>query len=78
MSLLIENVTEAALSLPSEERAILADRLVDSLDSGADLVELHEQHMAEVRRRVEEMRSGKVEGIDSEVVFDRIDKILAK
>lgn len=32
MSLTVEQIAEEALSLPSEARALLADRLVESLD----------------------------------------------
>ncbi len=32
MTITVEQITEAALSLPSDARALLADRLVESLD----------------------------------------------
>ena len=36
MILTVEQITEEALALPSEERAVLADRLVESLDPAED------------------------------------------
>ena len=36
MPLTIEQITEEALALPSEARALLADRLVESLDPAED------------------------------------------
>ena len=78
MSVLIDNIEEAALALPSESRARLANRLLDSLDIEAESSELRESRIAELRRRVSEIKSGTVELIDADTAFKRIDKLLAR
>ena len=56
-------IFEEALSLPSEERARLAAKLIESLDPETeDRVE--ETWRAEVARRVRELDEGTVETVD--------------
>ena len=43
MNFTVEQIAEEALSLPGEARALLADRLVESLDTRLDF-----QHLAQV------------------------------
>jgi putative addiction module component (TIGR02574 family) len=62
MSMTVEEIAEEALALPSEQRALLADRLVESLEA-AETNRLDKLWAAEARRRVEEVRSGKVKTI---------------
>ena len=64
------------LSLPVEQRASLADSLLKSLDApieGMDRIWKEEAH-----RRLEELRSGKVEPVPGEAVFERIRNRFAK
>jgi putative addiction module component (TIGR02574 family) len=61
----IEQIAEAALALPSEARALLADRLVESLDPAEDGY-IHRLWVAEARRRRDEVRSGKTKTIPGE------------
>ena len=72
MSVLIENITEAALSLPVTERAILADRLVDSLDSTSETAEIRQAWASEALRRLDEIESGVEDAIDADEVFAEI------
>ena len=67
MGVLIEDITETALSLPIGERAVLADRLIESLDEREDSVAAREAWITEIRRRVAEVKSGKAVLIDGEV-----------
>ncbi|MFZ2957615.1 MAG: addiction module protein [Candidatus Ozemobacteraceae bacterium] len=59
-----------AISLPVEERAIVVDSLLKSLNPPES--EIDKKWAAVAKRRLEEMRSGKVKGIPGEEVFQRI------
>jgi len=69
----IEEVESSALQLPRAERARLAELLIASLDE--DLA-VEESWRVEVRRRVEELRSGAVPSIPGEQVFQELDELL--
>lgn len=58
MSAMLEKVEQDALSLPPEERAFLADRLLSSL-SGEVLSDVDAAWVAEAERRYQEYREGK-------------------
>jgi putative addiction module component (TIGR02574 family) len=75
MSIPIEQIAEAALALPSDARALLADRLVESLDPLTDQ-DVRDAWASESLRRLDEVRSGKVKAIPAEEVFSRIRSIL--
>lgn len=76
MEMTVESITEAVLSLPSDVRALLADRLVESLDPLNDLV-IREAWSTEALRRLEGARSGRVLTIPAEEAFARV-RALAK
>lgn len=78
MSVLIEEVTEAALSLPSGDRAILADRLLDSLEPRNNPAPISDAWMVEIRRRVKEVKSGKAKLIDGAEGLARVRESLKK
>jgi putative addiction module component (TIGR02574 family) len=64
-----KKILEEALSLPVEERALIADSLLRSLnmpDSGIDA-----KWTEVAKRRLQELRSGKVKPIAGDEVFDR-------
>ena len=65
MPMRVEDIAKEALALPGEARALLADRLVESLDP-AEEGPLHDLWVAEANRRLEELRSGAVQGIPGE------------
>ena len=71
MPLRVEEITDEALALPSEARALLADRLVESLDPAED-GQIHRLWVTEGQRRLEELRSGKVQSISGEVAIERL------
>jgi putative addiction module component (TIGR02574 family) len=73
MSMKIEEIAEEALALPSEARALLADRLVESLDPAEDGT-LHELWAAEAHRRLEDLRSGEVRSIPGEEAVEALRK----
>ena len=68
MSTDLDQLTADAMKLPLRDRVQLAQRLVSTLD---DEVEMDTAALwfAEAQRRLEELRSGKVQGIDSEDAF---------
>ena len=77
MSLTVEQIAEEALSLPSEARALLADRLVESLDPAEDGY-VHQLWVAEARRRRDDVRSGKIATIPGEVALEQVRQAFAR
>lgn len=71
MAVAVEQIAEAALSLPHEARALLADRLVESLDSAEDDA-IRRLWAAEATRRRDEVRSGQVKTIPSDEALARV------
>jgi hypothetical protein len=65
------SIAEEALSLPGKARALLADRLVESLDPAEDGY-IRQLWIKEARRRIDEVRSGEVETISGEVAFAQV------
>lgn len=59
-------VLDRALALSVEERGMLIDRLVESLDHDPPDDEVEEAWAKEIKRRVDEIRSGKVKTIPGE------------
>ena len=65
MHMRVEDIADEALALPSEARALLADRLVESLDPAEDGY-IHDLWASEVTRRLQDLRTGVVSGIPGE------------
>ena len=68
MAIPVEKLTEEMLALPSDARALLADRLVESLDPINDEY-VRSLWIAEAIRRRDEVRSGAAQSIPAEVVL---------
>jgi len=77
MSLTIEQIAEEALALPSEARALLADRLAESLDPLED-VYIRQLWASEARTRRDEVRSGAIETIPGEEALERVRNSVAR
>ena len=77
MAMTVEEIAEEALSLPSEARALLADRLVESLDPAEDS-QVRELWATEALRRRDDVRSGRVETIPSEEALARVRQAVAR
>jgi putative addiction module component (TIGR02574 family) len=71
MSLTIEQLAEEALALPTRARAMLADRLVESLDPVED-ISLRQLWATEALRRRDDVRSGRVQTIPGSEVIRRV------
>jgi len=65
-----KKIIAEAVALPVEERAIIVDCLLKSLNSTAE--ELDECWASEAKRRLAELRSGEAEAIPGEAVFSRL------
>lgn len=77
MSIPVEKLAEEALALPSEARALLADRLVESLDPLTD-DEVRASWVTEAVRRRDEVRAGRIETVSGDVVKERIRDLIQK
>jgi putative addiction module component (TIGR02574 family) len=66
-----EKVEAAALALPARERALLAGRLIASLNGQDDSPEVELAWEEEIHRRMEEYRSGEVQSVPASEVFAR-------
>jgi putative addiction module component (TIGR02574 family) len=71
MSTLTPALTEEILALPSEDRAYLAQRLLESLDAVPD-PELDRLWAEEAERRVDASLAGKVKTTPADEVFAEI------
>jgi putative addiction module component (TIGR02574 family) len=77
MHLTVEQIADEALALPSEARALLADRLVESLDPAEDGY-IRQLWMREARRRVDEVRRGEVKAIPADEAFAQVRQAIAR
>jgi putative addiction module component (TIGR02574 family) len=75
MRLTFEQIAEEALSLPSDARAFLADRLVESLNPAED-EEIRQLWINEASRRQDDVRSGRVKTIPGDVALAQVRKAL--
>ena len=65
----VSEVLEKALTLSTQERGLLIDRLMESLDEGPAEEGVEGAWADEIKRRVDDIRSGKVELIPGEQVL---------
>jgi len=70
------DILEKALTLSTRERGVLIDRLIQSLDDAPPEAGVEEAWAEEIKRRVEDVRSGKVEMIPGEEVLRRLGRRL--
>jgi putative addiction module component (TIGR02574 family) len=68
-----EEIMGQAMALPPDARALLADRLIHSLDSPTR-EEIDRLWAEEAERRVQQIRNGEVKPIPGEEVFKEIRK----
>lgn len=71
MPLTPEQLAEQAMSLHTEDRARLADLIVESLNA-ADLTPIDRAWIDEARKRRDEVRSGAVKPIPAEEAFKKV------
>jgi hypothetical protein len=71
----IEQLTEELLSLPSESRALIADKLVESLEFDADSA-MQAVWVTEAKRRIDELRNGSVQPISGEDALAQVRRLI--
>ena len=77
MSMTVEQIVDEALGLPSEARALLADRLVESLDPAEDGY-VRQLWKEEAMRRRDEVRNGRVQTIPGEEALAQVRRAVAR
>jgi len=73
----VEQITEEALTLPSEARALLADRLVESLDPMEDGY-IRQLWVKEALTRRDDIRAGRVQPIPGDEALARVRQTFSK
>jgi len=77
MRMTVEQIADEALALPSEARALLADRLVESLDPADDGL-IRDLWLQEANRRLDDVRSGAVKTVSAESAFKELRQVIAR
>jgi putative addiction module component (TIGR02574 family) len=67
----LNTLVDTVLALPAASRALLAEKLLESLDAGTR-AEIDAAWAEEFDRRVQEFDEGKVKGISADEVFAAI------
>ena len=71
----IEQLTEELLSLPNESRALIADKLVESLEFDTDSA-IQKAWVTEAKRRRDEVRDGSVQPIPGEDALAQVRRLI--
>jgi hypothetical protein len=77
MPFTLEQLTAESMQLPIESRILLADRLVESLDS-TELDDIQRLWTAEAIRRRDEIRSGHLQSIPGKQVLDEVRRLVKR
>jgi putative addiction module component (TIGR02574 family) len=77
MALTLEQLTKEAMQLPVPSRALLADKIVESLDF-CESDEIRRAWATESVRRREEVRSGKVKPVPGEQVLAEVRRLVGR
>jgi putative addiction module component (TIGR02574 family) len=72
----LTELTDEALALPSEARAYLAEKLLETLDFEEDFT-VNEVWRKEIRKRCQELDEGKVQTIPAETAIAELRQSLA-
>jgi len=70
----VSEVLEKALTLSAQDRGLLIDRLIESLDQGVPEEGAEQAWAEEIKRRVEDIRSGKAKMIPGDEVLRELSK----
>jgi putative addiction module component (TIGR02574 family) len=68
----ISELLEKALTLSTQDRGVLIGRLIDSLDDGPAEEGVEAAWDEEIKRRIDDIRSGRVKTIPGEQVLGRL------
>jgi putative addiction module component (TIGR02574 family) len=72
MTISVDELATKAMSLSGEARALLAERLIESLDQES----VRDIWLTEAKRRRDEVRSGQVKAIPGNDVMESVRKLL--
>jgi putative addiction module component (TIGR02574 family) len=68
----VSELLEKALTLSTQDRGLLIDRLIESLDEGPGEEGVEQAWDEEIKRRVSDIRSGKAKMIPGEQVLQEL------
>jgi len=68
----VSEVLQKALALSTQDRGLIIDRLIESLDNEPAEEGVEQAWSEEIKRRVEDIQSGRVEMIPGEEVHRRL------
>ncbi|MCC5636989.1 addiction module protein [Nostoc sp. CHAB 5844] len=71
----IEQITEELLALPSVSRALLAEKLVESLEFDTDPT-IQAAWLTEAKKRRDQIRNGSVQPIPGEEALSQVRRLL--
>ncbi|HKP37267.1 MAG TPA: addiction module protein [Pyrinomonadaceae bacterium] len=77
MPLTLDQITEEAIKLPPASRALLADKLMQSLEA-EEPDEIQRLWSAEAIRRRDEIRSGRVQPISGAQVIEEVRRLVGR
>ncbi|MDI6792997.1 MAG: addiction module protein [bacterium] len=77
MPLTVDQIYDEAILLPNEAKALLAEKLVENLETHVDSA-IEKSHLVEVKRRRDEIRSGKVQSIPGEEALAQARHLVAR
>jgi putative addiction module component (TIGR02574 family) len=77
MSLTLDQVADQAMQLPAAARALLAERMVESLDD-AEADDIQRAWAAEAVRRRDDIRSGRVQPLAGEEVVAEVRRAVGR
>jgi hypothetical protein len=77
MSLTLEQITEEAMKLSPDSKALLADKLVESLEL-EEPDEIHRLWSAEAIRRRDEIRSGREQPVPGKEVLEEVRRLVGR
>lgn len=74
----VDQLANEALALSSEERALLAEQLVQSLEDAVPAGHLDELWAAEALRRLDAVRAGRVQTISGDEAATRVRRAVGR
>ncbi len=77
METTVDKAYKEVMSLPDDLKAVLAERIIEYLETNID-PSLEQLHLENVKRRRNEMRSGNVQPVNGKDALDKARRILNK
>ncbi len=77
MPMSIDEILIEAQALSNDSKAILAEKLIDSIEQGID-PQITKNHLAEIKRRRDEIHAGIVQPLDGEECLIKVREIIGQ